>query len=122
MPDLGGLPGWVSLAIAVLAGLNSLRKVRIDERGGVVSELQELIGTLGKEIDRLNARSEKREAEIRVEVDGLKAELSTSQTDCQKQINTLQTQLAAQIETTTRQANQITQLERRKSARPETEP
>lgn len=122
VPDLGGLPGWASLAIAILAGLNSLRKVRIDERGGVVGELNQLIETLKEEITRVNERTKQRETELRMEIDSLKQALVVTQSDCQKQIAVLQVQLADQRETTLRQAGAITQLERRRKPRPETEP
>lgn len=117
MPDLGGLPAWAALAIAILGAVNSLRKVKIDERSGVVAELNQLIDTLKEEIDRVNESSKKREAEIQTKVDGLQVDLVNSRMDCLKKIDGLQTRLTEQDETIRRQANQITQLERRRAPR-----
>ena len=117
MPDLGGLPGWVALVVAGIGAWNSLRKVRIDERGGVVAELNGLIEQLKAEIARVNERGKEREADMQKQVDAVQGELTTSRSECQRQIASLQDRIGEQDETIRRQAIQITQLERRKTPR-----
>lgn len=121
MPDLGGVPGWAALVISGVTAYVSIKKVRVDERGSVVLELQGLVGTLKTEVDRVNTRSKEREAELRVEIEGLRRDASAMHDACNEKLERLQMQLDIQIETTQRQANLITQLERRRAPRPEQE-
>jgi hypothetical protein len=121
MPDVGSLPGWVALVVAGIGAWISLRKVRVDERGVVVNELNQLVETLREELTRVNARSKERDAEMVTQLAGVRHEMETARADCQKQIALLQLQVTEQQATIVRQSNLISQLERRRVARPESE-
>lgn len=121
MPDLGGVPGWAALVISGVTAYVSLKKVRVDERGGVVDELQKLVGTLQNELERIRTRTRERETELQTQIEGLRHDASAMHDACNEKLERLQMQLDVQLETTQRQANLITQLERRRTPRPEHE-
>jgi ribosome recycling factor len=119
MPDLGGAPGWIALMISGVTAYVSIRKVRVDERGGVAAELQELVKTLQNELERVRTRTRDRETELQGQIEGLRHDASAMHDACNEKLERLQMQLDVQLETTQRQANLITQLERRRVPRPE---
>jgi hypothetical protein len=121
MPDVGNLPGWVALVVAGIGAWASLRKIKVDERGVVVTELNQLVDTLREELARVNARSKERDAEMVTQLGVVRNELEHARSDCQKQITLLQLQVTEQQATIVRQSNLISQLERRRAARPDSE-
>ena len=106
--------GLIGGAVGVTGMLNSLRKTRIDDRTSAVEGLQVLVEQLQAQLDATTKRTKERESELEATIVRVHGELQASRADCQQQISVMQTKLAEQAETISRQAIQITQLDRRR--------
>lgn len=93
--ETGTILAGFSLAIAGLSAWNASRRTKIDDRSGAVSELQTVVEALSKENGRL------------------KQKLDDMESGYLRRIEKLELEADSQQETITRQANRITELERR---------
>lgn len=100
--ETGTILAGFSLAIAGLTAWNSSRRTKIDDRSGAVAELQTVVDALSKENERLKKKLDDMEAGYLRRIEKLEAEAEGQQ------------------ETINRQANRITELERRGDAKTRT--
>lgn len=98
--------GFGALLVSAAGALNSMRKTRMDDRSGAVSELRTVVETYKQEIERLKVELRESEEECRKQI-----------ANCNERLKAQQEQVQEMRETIISQANQIGQLERRREAR-----
>lgn len=104
--DTGQILGWGALVVSVAGALNSLRRTRLDEKSGAVSDLAKVVQTYKEEIERLKVEQRESEDECRRQVQVVKDQNAALLAQLQEMRGTIITQ-----------ANQISQLERRRQPR-----
>lgn len=100
------LLGLGALVVSAAGALNSLRKTRVDERSGAIGDLRNVVQTYKEELARLKQELLETEDECRRQI-----------AECRAQSAALQSQIQEMRATIISQANQISQLERRKVTR-----
>jgi hypothetical protein len=100
---IGGSAGILTL-------LNSLRKTNSEVRASSFEELQGIVRTLRDELERTTTERAQDKATWSQDLETMREQMATAKRDCDQQIGTMKEMIIVQ-------ADQIRQLERRKTPR-----